>query len=393
MARTFAALKALVHSKLSQESLSISESNLTAACNLALDTLALRLDLKETAKISALTPIFNDVLSYACPTDLKGDSIHAIRPYPSGDKKEDLGLNRLTTNRFDANYFWYDADGLFAIEHNLGTRTLRINKNPIGAVNQLLHNCEAYNTNGTWVADTTNSDALNVATDTGSFTQGSASVSFDIDVSQSANDYALVYNSTLTALNLSTLKPSISYAFIDVYLPTASITSIELRWGTDASNYYSRSATANFDGTSFKVGWNTIGVAWEGATETGTVTDTSIGYIAVKLNYAASLTDQTGVKIDNFYMRQGGLYEILYYSIYAVLSTAGANKQYFTADDDTLVCDAEGEAVYVDYVAGEIAPNTQTVTGQTYAQRSEAAIMRYNSRNPSMRKVVVNTYA
>jgi len=391
MARTLSALKSAVNSKLAQLSMSVSDSNLTAAFNLALDSLAMKIDFKETQKTSALTPFFLDYTAYTAPSDLKSDGIIGIRPFMAKDKNEDLGMNRLQSSSFDENFFWYDAKGVFSIEYNLGTKILRVNKDVTGASNYLLHECEAYNDNGTWVADTVNSDALNVATDTGVYLQGTGAVSFDIDVSQTANDYALVYNSTLTATDLSNVKKGLSYAFLDIYMPVA-VTSVELRWGTNASNYYSKTATTTFDGQSFKVGWNTVGVSWDTATETGSVTDSSIGYIAAKLNYPNTTTDQTGFRIDGFYIRQGGLYEIRYYSKYGVVSAGGTYKQYFTADDDTLACDEDGEAVFIDYVTGEIAPNALAPTGQTYQARAMGLIREYKMRSPSMRKKTVNTY-
>src|SRR3990167_1675057 len=53
--------------------------------------------------------------------------------------------------------------------------------------------------NGTWVADTTDSDATNVRADNLLFRKNAGSIAFDIDVSQSANNYAELSDSSMGA--------------------------------------------------------------------------------------------------------------------------------------------------------------------------------------------------
>lgn len=153
---------------------------------------------------------------------------------------------------------------------------------------------------GTWVADTSNSDATNVSIDT---VDGSNSttgcLSFDVDVSQSGNDRATIYNDGLTTEDLSSDKDLSSW-ILDVKLPEISdITSVTFYWGSSSSNYYSVTQTTQYDGSAFVADWNTLKFAWLGATVTGTPDDENIDYIRIDVNYANTQGDATSFKLDN----------------------------------------------------------------------------------------------
>src|SRR3990167_650643 len=84
---------------------------------------------------------------------------------------------------------------------------------------------------GTWTLDATNGDGTNLTTDVNEYTQGSASLNFDLDVSQTANNKAVLYNSTLTALDLSDYEDISSFIF-DFYIPdNLYSTSFTFYWG------------------------------------------------------------------------------------------------------------------------------------------------------------------
>lgn len=381
MARTRSTIVSLVHSKLAQSSVSLSETNINNTMNLALDRLLLDVDFPETEKTSSLTPIFDRVTSYAPPSDMKGDSILGIRPYPSGDRTVDLSLRRVQTERFDQNYFWDGTSGVYAIEYNHGTKILRLQPKFASATNYTLHNCNAYDNNGTWTAG---AGAGSVATDDGVFVQGSGSVKW----TASANT-TVVNNSTFTAVDISDSAVGKSYVFCDLYLPSTT-TSVTIKWGSDSSNYFSNSATTQFVGSAFTDGWNTIGVAYEGATETGTVDTDNIDFVEISIT-GTGFSGEV-FRVDDVALRDGDLYEIKYYTKNAVSSNAGTKQQYFTADDDYLICNEEGEAVFVDYLAAYLAPNAKEPNGQTFMQIAQDAIRKYNARYPSKRKITSRQY-
>ena len=94
--------------------------------------------------------------------------------------------------------------------------------------------------NGTWTA-TAGSDATNVRTDPFIYTKGmGGSVSVDVNVSQSINNYIEISNSGMSAVVL-TNHVNVADELLEVYLPDATnVTSLLLRWGSGSSSLRSR---------------------------------------------------------------------------------------------------------------------------------------------------------
>jgi hypothetical protein len=160
--------------------------------------------------------------------------------------------------------------------------------------------CDSLTENGEWLADTSTSDATNLVVDTNNFTQGNGAFKFDIDVSQSGNNRATIYNSTLTAEDFSGDK-DISSWLVDFQFPSVTyISSITWKWGSSTSNYYSVTSTTDFNGNPF-VGaeYFTGKFDWLNATVTGTPDDTALTYLEIVVNYSASQADATSFYVDN----------------------------------------------------------------------------------------------
>lgn len=152
---------------------------------------------------------------------------------------------------------------------------------------------------GTWTVDSTNSDATNLTLDSTEFTQGSGSLNFDVDVSQSGNNRATIYNSALNTLDLSEHENLSSWIF-DVYIPdVTNFTSVTLYFGSSDSAYLSLTATTDIDGSAFVTGWNTVKFDWADCTTTGTPDIEAIDYIRIDFNYGAGQGDDTDFRIDN----------------------------------------------------------------------------------------------
>jgi len=149
-------------------------------------------------------------------------------------------------------------------------------------------------------------DAINLSTQTTatSIKQGIGAVQFDIDVSNSANNYAIVEGASITSVDLSAYT-SDGYIRFWVYLPSITdFTSIELRVGSSSTDYYTWTLTAGIDPVSgaskaLAAGWNYLSGALSGATTSGTPNAAAIDYVLFKFNYAVAFLDQTGVRIDD----------------------------------------------------------------------------------------------
>jgi hypothetical protein len=158
----------------------------------------------------------------------------------------------------------------------------------------LLDDCQSING---WTAS---DDATNVTLDTENFEWESASVAFDVDVSVSGNNYATLTKTLTTPINLSAKTDTGNFEY-SIYLQDAYyVSSIDVRIGNDSSNYYSTTFITNYEGKAFGNGVNYLSVAWGNEVqgrvinETGTVNDSVLDYLFVRINYAASASDFKG---------------------------------------------------------------------------------------------------
>lgn len=400
MARTFSVLKSLVSSKLGKIDGNLTTTDFQNGMNLALDDLRLELDFPETEKTALLEPaLFFDVFNYAIPDDMYGDDLIDLRPFvelPAVPRNNEIDRN--TSVEFERNILDTQARIKYTIEYNNGSRYLRvIGRNNPSAQNILLNSCDTFNENGTWTADLVNSDANSVSTDQVTYFQGNGSVRFNVTVGQSAFNLGTIYNNDFATTPFDVSGLTNAYAFFYVNIPDVTdITSLTLSYGSDAgatpstkANYWTFTATSQFDGSPLQTGKNFLGVARSSAIQTGTVDETNIQYLEFNINYTGAQTNMVGVLLDGIYLRDGELYEIRYRSTQIVRSALGIKKEYFTLDDDTLLLNPEGEALFVQYTAGYLAPNVKDMaTGQTLAALAQNTLEKYKFRHPSLRRLM-----
>lgn len=403
MARSYSVYKRMISDRLGKAAGVITDASLLEALNGTLDDLRNYVDFPEAKKTALLSPaLFSDVTVYTPPSDLYTDRIIAMRPFTDLPAvRRDISLERNTGTEFDRNLRWEQWKGKFAIEYNQGVKTLRLLGRPNSkAQNVLIHACEGYNTDGTWVADTSGSDATNVASNQITFMEGAASVSFDVDVSQSVQNFARIYVPDMNVKDVSLVTQG--YLFVYVNIPTATyVTSIDIIYGSDTgatpgtkANYYTFNATTQFGGAAFVSGKNLIGVPLSLATQTGTVTTTALRYVEAKLNYSASQADMSGVIIDGIYLRDGELSELQYYTQNVVQAATGTYKQYFTLTDDVTIFQPDTEMLFIDWAAQRLAPNAKML-GSTKTMRDLAAdtLKMYMANHPhEIPKVKKNWY-
>lgn len=192
----------------------------------------------------------------------------------------------------------------------------------------------------TWTADTTNSDATNLTVDTNEFTKGTRSLNFDLDVSQSGNNYATIYRNDYT-YNLGDFEDLGSF-IMDVYIPdNIYTTSFTLYFGSGSSitpttktNYWSATVTTDINGNAFANGWNKIKVDWEDTSLTGTPDAESITYVELRLTYNASQADDTDYRLDNFCVTRPEKLTFHYVSWDVGENSGGTALGTFTADTD-----------------------------------------------------------
>lgn len=258
------------------------------------------IDFKETQRVTQLaSQVFNDVFDYPIPADVKGDRIIDLRLTAGRTPRQVFVQDYATT--FDATKDLGLSNAIYT-QWNTGVKSLRIEAPFLTAPVQL---SDTSTTTG-WAAT---SGAASLSLDSTNYVAGGGALVFNLTAGPTSG---YIENSSLTALDLSS-HVNVSTLFTWVYLPTGSdITSVNLRWGSSSSNYYTYTATTAQDGNAFIDGWNLVAFPWVSATTVGTPTNTAIDYVRVTINYDGTL--QTGVKVDNIVSTIGYIFEIQYYS-------------------------------------------------------------------------------
>jgi hypothetical protein len=190
------------------------------------------------------------------------------------------------------------------------------------------------NDGGEWELDEVNSDATNLTVDNVEYKQGTGSLNFDVDVSQSGNNRATLSNSALTARDLSAFEDLGSWVFW-AYIPDASeFSSITVYWGSSSTNYWSATVTTDAYGSDWANGWNRIRVDWADATRTLAPDAGAITYMRFDFNYGAGQTDDTDFRIDDITMVRPERLVFHYTSWYVGRSSGGTDLTAFSAETD-----------------------------------------------------------
>lgn len=299
------------------------------------------IDPQETKRILlSSTPIYNQIYDYSVPVDLKGNKIIDI--YPQYLRTRGSVLSQTTNQSFDVAKNAYPLQGDFTIVFNTGLKFIRINdpNTPVGVL------IDPADTTYQWTVGGTASDLVvnNV-----NFVSGSGSL--QCDMAAGANPSTGYYELDLnTAIDLSDQVDQ-SSLFYFLYFPTGSqIVSTEIRWGSDSSNYYSRTLTTTQEGTAIATAWNLFRADWLGATVTGSPDASNITYVRVSVNYTGQA--QTGILLDNIVSTMGLYRNIEYYSKYLFRdASTGAFQETVTDDSNLINLDTDSYNLYLFLVA------------------------------------------
>lgn len=343
-------------------------ANLNNLHNRTARQLLMDIDPIETVrKVLTTTPLYNQIWDYACPTDLKGDRIIDISPQYIRTPSQIIGQ---TYNQpFDISKNEYAPSSAFTIQWNNYIRTIRINDTtlPQGIT---LDTCEA--TTG-WTA---NSTASNLTEDNVNYATGSGSLSFDVTTGTGS------VSKTISTLNMSAQLNQASL-FYYLYLPTGSqLTSTAIRWGSDSSNYYTRTLSVTNEGNAFATGWNLIRADWLGATVVGSPVVTGITYIDIIVTVTAN---QTGIKLDSIVSNMGLYRTVEYYSKFLYRdATTGAFQETVTDNSNLINLDTDSYNLYLYLLAFYADQQIQGVSslffdGSFFGQEYQKAKTRYTS--------------
>lgn len=351
--------------------------NIYGIINRAARAVLLDVDPKETQRIVSLAQVFNDVFDYPCPTDLKGDREVDLRPQ-AGREPWDIFTQDYAQN-FDVNKLWNLSNKIYT-QWNTGVKTLRIDAPTLTSPVTITDT----STITGWTATT---GASTITLETQNVVAGGGALKFNL-LAASSSGY--IENTSLTAIDLSG-QANISSLFLWVYMPSGSaITSVNLRWGSDATaNYYTYTATSTQQGVAFQDGWNLLQFPWQTATTVGSPNSSLIDSVRITFAYNSAL--QTGVMVDNLTSNLGFIFQLQYYSKYLFRNpTTNAFQETVVdvADNDKLInFDTESYNLLFNKTAFYVCQALQGADASYDADYWQTeygnALARYRAQNPS----------
>lgn len=218
---------------------------------------------------------------------------------------------------------------LFSVEANqTGWRLFVLGKNSTSS--QMIDSLDSDNDTN-WAATL---DGTNITDDLFIKKEGAGSLSYDIVVGTSVSDRATLARTFSTNFDFSSYS---SHGAMNAWHYTQNITnltSFTLKWGADASNYYYKVATTQFDGTAFAVGWNSLGWDWDTASTVGSPSNTAIKYFELDVDYTAAYTGGLSNRLDYLRLSFPDLMDLIYYTLYKGESSTGTDLYEFTATTD-----------------------------------------------------------
>lgn len=225
--------------------------------------------------------------------------------------------------RFDSAYIYSDR---FAVQNLAGVQTMRIKSS--NGLSAGIQSASSYNGDGLWIGDGVT--ITNVGTDNYEGWRLPSSVSCNFNGTSGT-----LTNSTFKAIDLSIFQNR-GNIYFDVYLSSVTnVTSFTLKWGSSSSNYFSASATTDYVGAAFIVGWNRIKINWTQApTQVGTPVITAIDYLQMTLACSGP-TNLGQVLVQNFIVCENIPLTLTYYSTNMVQTTALVQSQVFTNSAST----------------------------------------------------------
>jgi hypothetical protein len=353
--------------------------NIEALFERAASKLLLKAKPLETMRLTSLTQtVHDDLNSYALPSDYNA----LLDLSPQADRTNWDVAFRTSAGRFDSEKAIKNRT--ISIEGSEGSKIIRINWKSRAA--KVLNKLDSLTANGTWSAVT---GATNVALNTIFKVSGQGSIEFDLTATGGG-----IKNDTMTTVNL-TDEDEVADIFVWVYLPSVSLTSIACRFGNDlTANYWTPTPqTTQADGTALKIGWNLIKFSWTGATETGTVSPSTIDAFQLTINGSTPINN---IRVDNILFSIGRAFDIKYYTKYLFKNSSGSYLSRPTSDDDTILIDNDSLPLFLYECLKEMAHQMEGSDSDfdiKYAVAElEALYPAFRSEHPDQRKKLAMTY-
>jgi len=352
--------------------------NVNDTLNQAVRQVLAEVDLRSTRRKGLIVPgLFNDVIEYAAPADLKQKRICSIHPSGSASTRDKYSRYELVPfEEFGVT----KKLGTIAISDHDAIRKILI-AGPQNGSSLILSTLDLLTSGGgTWGAFGT---AANVEIDDQDMILGEGSVRFDI--SAAVGTQSGIVNSSLTPFDYTEYAEEGDSLFVYARIedPT-NLLSYTLRVGSSPADYHEVTVTTSHEGNAFVDGSNLLRFDMENATVTGTPVLTAGTYLALFLNKTTTKISEPDYEFDHIVFRHGTMQNIFYFSKYGWRSVLSAWKENSDAGDDKLNADTD-EFEMIVAKATELAALEvdEGAMMQASAARFEAMKNNYKMNNPS----------
>lgn len=241
--------------------------------------------------------LYSGVFDYPINENIYEADLVDIRPQGVSRPIWDFTVKTNQAN-FDRTKNYYTNGTRAAFQYNNGTPIIRIVTQ--GTTPQVL--LDSMNATSGWTAAGT---ASGLAQDTASYWKAPASLRFNLTTGTGT------LTKTINQADLSSYA-GVGVAFLAVYIPSVTnLTSITLKLGSSASDYYSVTSTTGFIGAWTANNWLLVPFDFSTASTTGTPDWSAVDYAQVSI--VASGTE-TNFHVGELFISQPCPYQILYQS-------------------------------------------------------------------------------
>jgi hypothetical protein len=297
-------------------------TNLDTALSRAARHVAQKIDAPEATGRESIT-LYDGVYYYEAPETLFGTAINLIRP--SGNAPYNGLYNyKVPMDVFTRGKYTFPNGYTLDLEYDKGLGVIGISSDvPLPRVIlSPMSDADDFTAAGS---------ASGLVTDTVNYWESPASLRFNLTGASTG---------TITGIAVSSVDltdyEGVGVVFLAIETPAvADLTSIDLRVGSSASDYFSNNETQGFLGAWQSDTWLLVAFDLASATETGTVDITAIDYLQVRINHSATIPN---FRLGGCWVSMPSLNEIIYQTA-AIFkdSTTGALSQEITSDNNLII--------------------------------------------------------
>lgn len=362
-------------------------SNINGALERAARTTVQQADIPEASGMETIT-LYGGVNYYAAPTTLFGGALNLIRR--QGDAVNPWDYNyRVPMDEFSRGKKQTPNGYMIDLEYRNGVGVLGIstpNVTPAITIDQM-------NETDGWV---NGGSAGTIYQDVTNYYQQPASLRFNLTGASSG-----YIEKTLTnPLDLSSYE-GVGVVFLAINTPSASnLTSIELRIGSDSTNYAAVTETSGFIGSWTANNWLLVAFDLSTASNTGTPDFSNLDYVRVTVTHAATLTN---FRVGDLFTALPVPHEILFQSSAIFLAANSSTPtQAVSGDGDTILLNDAAYNLFIYESCMTVAEQEGGTLENGYVQMLRAKLFgagndvglysMYRSDNPSEQLRQIGSY-